>query len=133
MSSSRKKKENSLSLHHGHDITSQPCQSSSSIPSPLPSTHRLSLSLSVTGIDLSDDGRVARLAAQQAVVIFSSSTCCMCHAIKSLFQDLGVNYTQPPPRRLRRREARWPTDRVMALHLAGKLAPLLSDAGAKWL
>ncbi|CAA7399930.1 unnamed protein product [Spirodela intermedia] len=101
--------------------------------------------------------RVARLAAQQAVVIFSSSTCCMCHAIKSLFQDLGVNYTvheldEEPYgadivtalSRLIGRSSPLPavfvggklvgsTDRVMALHLAGKLAPLLSDAGAKWL
>lgn len=91
------------------------------------------------------------------MVIFSSSACCMCHAIKSLFQDLGVNYTAheldeephgadmetalsrltgrsvPLPAVFIGGKLVGPTDRVMALHLAGKLVPLLRDAGAKWL
>ncbi|RZC63985.1 hypothetical protein C5167_025760 [Papaver somniferum] len=37
--------------------------------------------------------RVTRLASQRAVVIFSKSTCCMSHTIKTLFYDLGVNPT----------------------------------------
>ena len=35
--------------------------------------------------------RVAKLASQKAVVIFSKSTCCMCHAIKRLFYEQGVS------------------------------------------
>ncbi|KAK9148511.1 hypothetical protein Scep_007268 [Stephania cephalantha] len=35
--------------------------------------------------------RVMKLASQKAAVIFSKSLCCMCHAIKTLFYDLGVN------------------------------------------
>lgn len=37
--------------------------------------------------------RVARLASQSAVVIFSVSSCCMCHAMKRLFCGMGVNPT----------------------------------------
>ncbi|KAI3979624.1 hypothetical protein MKX01_013719 [Papaver californicum] len=35
--------------------------------------------------------KVMKLASQKAVVIFSKSTHCMSHAIKSLFYDLGVS------------------------------------------
>ncbi|KAK1317270.1 putative glutaredoxin-C14 [Acorus calamus] len=35
--------------------------------------------------------RVLKLASQRAVVIFSISSCCMCHTIKTLFCDIGVN------------------------------------------
>jgi glutaredoxin 3 len=38
-----------------------------------------------------DMDRVAKLASQKAVVIFSKSSCCMCHAIKRLFYDQGVS------------------------------------------
>lgn len=37
--------------------------------------------------------RVVRLASGSAVVIFSSSSCCMCHAVKRLFCGMGVNPT----------------------------------------
>ncbi|KAM7484029.1 hypothetical protein LguiA_000038 [Lonicera macranthoides] len=37
--------------------------------------------------------RVSRLASGSAVVIFSSSSCCMCHAVKRLFCGMGVNPT----------------------------------------
>lgn len=32
-----------------------------------------------------------RLASQRPVVIFSKSSCCMCHSIKSLFCNYGAN------------------------------------------
>ncbi|OWM71273.1 monothiol glutaredoxin-S10-like [Punica granatum] len=35
--------------------------------------------------------RVTSLASQKAVVIFSKSSCCMCHAIKWLLYDRGVS------------------------------------------
>ncbi|RWW38401.1 hypothetical protein BHE74_00056363 [Ensete ventricosum] len=35
--------------------------------------------------------RVERLAGESAVVIFSVSTCCMCHAVKRLFCGMGVS------------------------------------------
>ncbi|XP_010904787.1 putative glutaredoxin-C14 [Elaeis guineensis] len=101
--------------------------------------------------------RVMRSASEKAVVIFSLSTCCMCHTIKRLFCDLGVNAAvheldeDPRGREMERALAKLmgrsppvpvvfiggkligSTDRVMSLHLAGKLVPLLRDAGALWL
>ncbi|KAL5228235.1 hypothetical protein ABZP36_016500 [Zizania latifolia] len=101
--------------------------------------------------------RVAKLATQRAVVIFGASNCCMCHAVKTLFSDLGVSWTvheldkDPKGKDVERALARMvgrtppvpavfiggklvgPTDQVMSLHLAGKLVPLLREAGALWL
>ncbi|KAL7105002.1 hypothetical protein ACP275_07G017900 [Erythranthe tilingii] len=37
--------------------------------------------------------RVSKMASEKPVVIFSMTTCCMSHTIKSLFGDLGVNPT----------------------------------------
>ncbi|KAL3582965.1 hypothetical protein D5086_017297 [Populus alba] len=35
--------------------------------------------------------RVTNLASERPVVIFSKSTCCMCHTIKTLFNEFGVS------------------------------------------
>ncbi|KAJ0229075.1 Glutaredoxin-C8 [Hirschfeldia incana] len=35
--------------------------------------------------------RIESMAAENAVVIFSLSTCCMCHVVKRLFRGLGVS------------------------------------------
>ncbi|KAK2968775.1 hypothetical protein RJ640_028168 [Escallonia rubra] len=102
--------------------------------------------------------RIERLASGNAVVIFSMSTCCMCHAIKRLFCGMGVNPTvyeldQDPTRakemekalaRLLGSSSALPVvfiggklvgamDRVMASHINGTLVPLLKEAGALWL
>ncbi|KAJ4783312.1 Glutaredoxin family protein [Rhynchospora pubera] len=101
--------------------------------------------------------RVSKLASDRAVVIFSMSSCCMCHTVKRLFCDLGVNPAifeldeDPSGKDIERALARMigrnppvptvfiggrlvgPTDQVMSLHLGGKLIPLLKDAGAIWL
>jgi len=37
--------------------------------------------------------RVERLASESAVVVFSVSSCCMCHAVKRLFCGMGVHPT----------------------------------------
>uniref|UniRef100_A0A0D3ENU0 Glutaredoxin domain-containing protein n=1 Tax=Oryza barthii TaxID=65489 RepID=A0A0D3ENU0_9ORYZ len=89
--------------------------------------------------------RVNRLAAQRAVVIFSMSSCCMCHTVTRLFCELGVNPTvvelDEDPRgkemekalaRLLGRSPVGSTDKVMSLHLSGNLVPLLRNAGALW-
>ncbi|KAI0510396.1 hypothetical protein KFK09_010997 [Dendrobium nobile] len=103
------------------------------------------------------DGVMA-LASQRAVVIFSDSSCCMCHSVKELFiGQLGVNPAiyeldeDPKGKEIEKTLARMlqsssplpavfiggklvgPTDRIMSLHLSGKLVPLLRDAGAIWL
>ncbi|RWR94125.1 putative glutaredoxin-C14 [Cinnamomum micranthum f. kanehirae] len=99
---------------------------------------------------------VLRLASQNAVVIFSSSSCCMCHTIKTLFYDLGVSpaiYELDQIQRGRDMEMELAsllgrnravpavfigqqlvgsTDEVMSLHLRGTLIDLLKRAGAIW-
>ncbi|KAK3223730.1 hypothetical protein Dsin_010755 [Dipteronia sinensis] len=103
--------------------------------------------------------KVGRLAAESAVVIFSLSSCCMCHAVKRLFCGMGVNPTvyeldqDPRGTELERAlmmlvgnytSATVPVvfiggkligsmDRVMASHINGTLVPLLKEAGALWL
>ncbi|RWW19647.1 hypothetical protein BHE74_00008151 [Ensete ventricosum] len=101
--------------------------------------------------------RVRRLASQRAVVVFSLSSCCMCHTIKRLFCELGVNPAvheldeDPKGKDMERALSKLlgrnppvpavfiggnlvgPTDEVMKLHLGGKLVPLLRNAGALWL
>ncbi|CAN6464646.1 unnamed protein product [Victoria cruziana] len=101
--------------------------------------------------------RVERLASRSAVVIFSVSSCCMCHAIKSLFCGMGVNpavyeldddprgkeiekalgrllgTAQPLPAVFVGGKLVGAMDRVMASHINGSLVPLLKEAGALWL
>ncbi|KAH6813800.1 Thioredoxin superfamily protein [Perilla frutescens var. frutescens] len=101
--------------------------------------------------------RIERMAAANAVVIYSNSTCCMCHAAKRLFCGMGVNPTvyeiDEDPRgkdlekallRLLGGASAVPVvfiggkligsmDSVMASHINGTLVPLLKEAGALWL
>lgn len=46
--------------------------------------------------------RVAKLASENAMVIFSLGSCCMCHAVERLFRGMDVNLTvyelDPDPR-----------------------------------
>ncbi|XP_077243788.1 glutaredoxin-C1-like [Tasmannia lanceolata] len=100
--------------------------------------------------------RVLRLASQNAVVIFSMSTCCMCHAIKRLFYELGVNpaiyeldevpkgkemakalaglmgRSSPVPVVYIGNELIGSNNEVMSLHVKGALVELLRAAGAIW-
>lgn len=101
--------------------------------------------------------RVVRLASQSAVVIFSISSCCMCHAMKTLFCGMGVNPMvheldqDPKGKEMERALMRLlgnstavpvvfiggklvgAMDRVLASHINGTLVPLLKEAGALWL
>jgi len=101
--------------------------------------------------------RVSRLSTEKAVVIFTTSQCPMCHTVTSLFSELAVcaavhELDKDPrgremERELARRLGRAPpvpaifiggklvgtTDKIMSLHLAGKLVPMLKGAGAIWL
>jgi glutaredoxin 3 len=101
--------------------------------------------------------RVMKLASERAVVIFTLSSCCMCHTVARLFRDLGVNalvheLDQDPrgkemERALLKLLGKGPsvpvvfiggklvggTNRVMSLHLGGELVPMLRNAGALWL
>ena len=97
------------------------------------------------------------LASQKAVVVFSVRSCSLCHAMKTLLSNLGVNYAvheldqDPSGREMQRALARLvgrgtavpavfiggklvgSMDKVMSLHLGGDLLMLLRDAGAIWL
>ncbi|XP_038874416.1 glutaredoxin-C1-like [Benincasa hispida] len=101
--------------------------------------------------------RIERMAAENAVVMFSMTSCCMCHAVKRLFCGMGVNPTvyelDEDPRgkeiekalmRLMGSSSAVPAvfiggklvgsmDRVMVSHINGSLVPLLKNAGALWL
>ncbi|KAL3812840.1 hypothetical protein ACJIZ3_014108 [Penstemon smallii] len=100
--------------------------------------------------------RIAELASQRAVVIFSKSTCCMCHAIKRLFYEQGVSpIIHELDEDSRGKEMEYaliklgcsPTvpavfiggkfvgsaDVVMTLQLNGSLKEMLKEAGALWL
>jgi glutaredoxin 3 len=90
------------------------------------------------------EGAVAcleRLASESAVVVFSVSSCCMCHAVKRLFCGMGVHPTvheldlDPRGRELERA-----LTRLLGYGPAGapvvpvvSLVPLLKEAGALWL
>ena len=97
--------------------------------------------------------RVATLSTEKAVVIFTRSPCPMGHTVLSLLiSELSMELDKDPrgrdmERELARRLGRAPpvpavfvsgnlvgsTDKVMSLHLAGKLVPMLKAAGAIWL
>ncbi|KAL1323066.1 hypothetical protein HN51_068093 [Arachis hypogaea] len=103
--------------------------------------------------------RVGRLASESAVVIFTISSCCMCHAMKTLFCGMGVNPMVhdldllPNGKQIERAlmsllgisggavvpvvfiggKLVGSMDRVLAFHINGTLVPLLKQAGALWL
>ncbi|TMW85549.1 monothiol glutaredoxin-S10 [Solanum pennellii] len=100
--------------------------------------------------------RVVKVASQKAVVIFSKSSCCMCHAIKRLFYEQGVSpliYELDEDMNGRDMERSLlrlgcspavpavfiggrfvgSANTVMTLHINGSLKKMLKDAGALWL
>lgn len=106
--------------------------------------------------------RVQRLASDNAVLVFSVTSCCMCHVVKRLFCGLGVNPavfeldeeggeatggTSDIEKVLVRLVGKKPAvpavfiggefvgglDRLMAAHISGELVPKLKQAGALWL
>ncbi|KAI9125632.1 hypothetical protein K1719_003050 [Acacia pycnantha] len=111
----------------------------------------------------SPDGleRVVRMASESAVVVFSRSGCCMCHAVKRLLCGMGVNarvyeldrhpfgkdMEQALMTLLRSSSSAASAlpvvfvggnlvgaiDSVLASHINGSLVPLLKQAGALWL
>ena len=101
--------------------------------------------------------RVMQLASERAVVVFTLSSCCMCHTVTQLMADLSVNALvheldrDPRGKDMERalhkmlggRGSAVPavfigaklvggTNRVMSLHLASELVPMLINAGALW-
>ncbi|KAI3749276.1 hypothetical protein L2E82_19883 [Cichorium intybus] len=99
---------------------------------------------------------VTRLVTDKAVVIFSKSSCCICHSIETLICSFGANPTvyeldEHPDGQLIERELKSlgcklcaPTvfigqqliggaNEIMSLHLKGKLVPMLIKERAIWL
>ncbi|KAF3456151.1 hypothetical protein FNV43_RR00801 [Rhamnella rubrinervis] len=99
--------------------------------------------------------RVTKMASERPVVIFSKSSCCMCHSIKTLLCDFGVNPAVyeldeiPRGREIEQALSRLgcsPTvpavfiggeliggaNEIMSLHLKRSLIPMLKNAGAIW-
>ncbi|XP_042013799.1 monothiol glutaredoxin-S4-like [Salvia splendens] len=99
--------------------------------------------------------RVSKMVSEKPVVIFSKSSCCMSHTIRSLFSDFGVNPMVyeldeiPRGREVEQALSRLgcnPTvpavfiggefvggaNEIMSLHLKRSLKPMLKGAGALW-
>ncbi|KAL6842053.1 hypothetical protein ACP4OV_028032 [Aristida adscensionis] len=101
--------------------------------------------------------RVTKIASERPVVVFTVSSCCMCHTVTRLMTDLGVNAlvheldSDPRGKDMERAllkalGGRGPavpalfvggklvggTNRVMSLHLAGELVPMIMSAGGLW-
>ncbi|KAG2721534.1 hypothetical protein I3843_02G072600 [Carya illinoinensis] len=101
--------------------------------------------------------RIVKVSSQKAVVIFSKSSCCMCHAIKRLFYEQGVSPAiceldeEPTGKEMERalitRLGCNPSvpavfiggkfvgsaNTIMTLQLNGNLKKMLKEAGAIWL
>nr|KAJ0188846.1 hypothetical protein LSAT_V11C900456770 [Lactuca sativa] len=99
---------------------------------------------------------VKRLVTNKAVVIFSKSSCCICHSIRTLICSFGANPTvyeldEHPDGQLIERELKalgckpctpavfigqeliGGANEIMSLHLKGKLVPMLIKERAIWL
>ncbi|KAH1046452.1 hypothetical protein J1N35_037236 [Gossypium stocksii] len=99
--------------------------------------------------------RVTKLASEKPVVIFSKSSCCMSHTIKTLFYDLGVYPTvheldeipggceieqtllrlgcnPSVPAVFIGGELVGGANKIMSLHLNRSLIPMLRQVGALW-
>ncbi|KAG4944442.1 hypothetical protein JHK84_048475 [Glycine max] len=106
-----------------------------------------SCSLSID-VDESTEARIQRLISEHPVIIFTRSSCCMCHVMKKLLATIGVNPTVielddheiaalPLP------DHRTPAvfiggssvgglESLVALHVSGHLVPKLVQVGALW-
>lgn len=118
-------------------------------------------SSSSLSIDVAEsaEARIRRLISEHPVIIFSRSSCCMCHVMKKLLATLGVHPTVielddheiaalPSPAPLDAdadSSTRNPAPAVfiggtcvggleslVALHLSGHLVPKLVEVGALW-
>ncbi|CAA0834809.1 Monothiol glutaredoxin-S10 [Striga hermonthica] len=100
--------------------------------------------------------RIAKISSQRAVVIFSKTTCFMCHAIKRLFYKQGLSlFIHEVDEDPRTKEIEWDLTKldcspcvptvfiggrlvssanvVLTLQLDGSLKIMRKDAGALWL
>ncbi|GJR95216.1 monothiol glutaredoxin-S2-like protein [Tanacetum coccineum] len=99
---------------------------------------------------------VSRLVTDKAVVIFSKSSCCICHSVRTLICSFGANPTvyeldeHPEGQKIEKelkalgckpsvpavfigQELVGGANEIMSMHLKGKLVPLLIKERAIWL
>nr|AYR16657.1 glutaredoxin 2 [Populus trichocarpa] len=101
------------------------------LSSPLNSSSSSSLSIDEAE---STETRIQRLISEHPVIIFSRSSCCMCHVMKKLLATIGVHptkiYALPPAAE----DGIGGTcvgglESLVALHLSGHLVPKLVELG----
>ncbi|KAJ7966417.1 Glutaredoxin [Quillaja saponaria] len=134
-----------------HDVVHQDLSTMSSSTS---STSSSSLSIDV---DESAETRIRRLISEHPVIIFSRSSCCMCHVMKKLLATIGVHPTvielddheiaalpahdsETDHTNLRNRAPSvfiggtciGGLESLVALHLSGHLVTRLVEVGALW-
>ncbi|CAF2147291.1 unnamed protein product [Brassica rapa] len=123
-----------------------------------PPSQTSSTSLSIDEEE-SSEAKIRRLITEHPVIIFSRSSCCMCHVMKRLLATIGVIPTVielddhevsslplalgeeysgvgsgvvPPPAVFIGRECVGGLESLVALHLSGHLVPKLVQVGALW-
>ncbi|GMJ14167.1 hypothetical protein HRI_005085900 [Hibiscus trionum] len=108
------------------------------------------------GVVISSTGKgVTKLVLENSVIVFSRRGCCMCHVVKSLLLELGVNPTVCEVEAEKEAGVRnelsringdgsieklpavfiggklfGGLDKVISTHISGELVPILRDAGA---
>ncbi|XP_054796672.1 LOW QUALITY PROTEIN: glutaredoxin-C10-like [Prosopis cineraria] len=124
-------------------------------PPPPPTNSSSSSSLSID-LDETTEARIQRLISEHPVIIFSRSSCCMCHVMKKLLATIGVHPTvielddheiaalpassDLDTESLRNRAPAvfiggaciGGLESLVALHLSGHLVPKLVEVGALW-
>ncbi|KAG4962627.1 hypothetical protein JHK82_039318 [Glycine max] len=110
-----------------------------------------SCSLSID-VDESTEARIQRLISEHPVIIFTRSSCCMCHVMKKLLATIGVNPTvielddheiaalpfpdnnhrNPIPAVFIGGDSVGGLESLVALHVSGHLVPKLVQVGALW-
>ncbi|CAL0322691.1 unnamed protein product [Lupinus luteus] len=118
---------------------------------PNTTTTTTSSSLSID-VDESTEARIQRLISEHPVIIFTRSSCCMCHVMKKLLATIGVNPTvielddneisalpsaattlrTPTPAVFIGGNCVGGLESLVALHVSGHLVPKLVEVGALW-
>ncbi|RWR78086.1 putative thioredoxin superfamily protein [Cinnamomum micranthum f. kanehirae] len=82
------------SPHFLYNPLPNPPQNPIKLPSPIPPAE-MTLGERTLSIDVEEtaEGRIQRLISENPVIIFSRSSCCMCHVMKRLLASIGVHPT----------------------------------------
>ncbi|XP_022941086.1 glutaredoxin-C6-like [Cucurbita moschata] len=116
-------------------------------PSSVPSTASLSIDVAESA-----ETRIRRLISEHPVIIFSRTSCCMCHVMKKLLASIGVHPTvielddheidalasfssttpAAAPAVFMGGSYVGGLESLVALHLSGHLVPKLVEVGALW-